>query len=169
MRTPKVLLMTAAKDERGLSKLESLGLILFVLSILAMIGPIRDLAVNLIGTVFNQVDPDTGHPNDFSKAMRGFAIAGGAVLVFVGSGYLVMWTDLGKRLAFLLIGAATAGWLVINGLFFIVYAPRGVRPPNLEGLDAIQMRLPAIALTLGSLLIFLMFSVALARYEAEAE
>ena len=143
MRVPNEALQRIVRDERGLSKLEWVGLIALVASLLAMIGPGSDLTVSLIGTVFNQVDPETGHPNDFSTAMRGFAIAGGAVLVFVGSGYLVMWTDLGKRLAFLLIGAATFGWMVINGILFVVYAPRGIRPENLEGLDALQMRLAA--------------------------
>ena len=169
MRVPKGAVRSVVRDERGLSKLEWLGLIGLIASLLAMIGPVRDLTVNLIGTVFNQVDPETGHPNDFSIAMRGFAIAGGAVLVFVGSGYFIMWTNLGKRLAFLLIGAATFGWMVINGILFVVYAPRGIRPENLEGLDALQIRLPAIAMTVGSLMVFLMFAVALSRYEAEAE
>lgn len=169
MRVPKRAVGNVVRDERGLSKLEWLGLIGLIASLLAMIGPVRDLTVSLIGTVFNQVDPETGHPNDFSTAMRGFAIAGGAVLVFVGTGYFIMWTNLGKRLAFLLIGAATFGWMVINGILFVVYAPRGIRPENLEGLDALQIRLPAIAMTVGSLMVFLMFTVALSRYEAEAE
>jgi len=123
--------------------------------------------VNAIGVVFNQVDEDTGHINDFSVAMRGFAIAAGSVLVFIGSLALVLWTDVGKRLSFLLTGAAVFGWLTINGILFIVYAPRGIRPENLEGLNALQMRLPSIAMTVGSLVIMAMFLVALARYEAD--
>ena len=154
-------------DESGeLSKLEMLGLFAFVASILAMFPFVREFVVNAIGVVFNQVD-ETGHPNDFSTAMRGFAITIGAVVVFIGSGDLLLWTNLGKRLAFLLTGAATFGWLVINGILFIVYAPRGIRPENLEGLNAFEMRIPSIALTLGSLVLTLMFLVALTRFEQD--
>ena len=160
---------TASKvrSEDGLSTLEALGLIAFIVSILAMIPFVREFAVNAVGVVFNQVDEDTGHINDFSVAMRGFAIAAGAVIVFIGSLALVLWTDVGKRLSFLLTGAAVFGWLTINGILFIVYAPRGIRPENLEGLNALQMRLPSIAMTVGSLVIMAMFLVALARYEAD--
>ena len=160
---------TASKvrGEAGLSTLEALGLIAFVVSLLAMIPFVREFAVNAIGVVFNQVDEDTGHINDFSVAMRGFAIAAGAVLVFIGSLALVLWTDVGKRLSFLLTGAAVFGWLTINGILFIVYAPRGIRPEDLEGLNALQMRLPSIAMTVGSLVIMAMFLVALSRYEAD--
>ena len=157
------------RDESGLSKLETAGLIAFTLSLLAMVPPVREFAVNAIGTVFGQVDEDTGHINDFSVATRGIAVTAGAVLVFVGSGWMVLWTDVGKRLAFLLTGTATFGWLVINGILFVVYAPRGIQPANLEGLNAVQMRLPSIALTLGAFVLFLMFMVALTRYEADVE
>lgn len=156
-------------EESGLSKLETVGLIAFVASLLAMIPFVREFVVNAIGVVFNQVDPETGHPNDFSVAMRGFAITIGSIIVFIGTGWLLLWTNLGKRLAFLLTGAATLGWLVINGVLFVVYAPRGIRPENLEGLNAFQMRLPSIALTLGALVLLLMFLVALTRYEADTE
>lgn len=156
-------------DESGLSKLEIVGLIAFVASLLAMIPFVREFAVNAVGVVFNQVDPETGHPNDFSVAMRGLGITIGAVAVFIGSGWLLLWTNLGKRLAFLLTGAATFGWLVINGTLFIVYAPRGIRPASLEGLNAFQIRIPSMALTLGALMLFLMFAVALSRYEADVE
>jgi hypothetical protein len=155
------------RGEAGLSSLEALGLAAFVISLLAMIPFVREFAVNAIGVVFNQIDEDTGHINDFSVAMRGFAVAAGAVLVFIGSLWFVLWTDVGKRLSFLLTGAAVFGWLAINGILFVVYAPRGIRPENLEGLNAFQMRLPSIALTLGSFVILAMFLVALTRYEAD--
>jgi len=118
--------------------------------------------------VFNQIDEKTGEINDFSTAMRGFFVVIGSIIVFIGSGWMLLWTNVGKRLAFLLVGAATFGWLTINGILFIVYAPRGIRPVDLEGLNAIQVRLPALAMTLGSFVLFLMFSVALARYEADS-
>ena len=155
------------RDEAGLSSLEAIGLVAFVISLLAMIPLVREFAVNAIGIVFNQIDEDRGHINEFSVAMRGVEVAAGAVLVFIGSLWLVLWTDVGKRLSFLLTGAGVFGWLVINGILFVVYAPRGIRPENLEGLNAFQMRLPSIALTLGSLVILAMFLVALTRYEAD--
>ncbi|MFV1999118.1 MAG: hypothetical protein ACC654_02005 [Acidimicrobiia bacterium] len=156
-------------DQTGLSRLELLGLIAFVASLLAMVPFARDWVINAIGVVFGQIDEETGEINEFSTAMRGFAIAGGAVIVFIGSGAMLLWTNLGKRLAFMVTGAATFGWLTINGILFIVYAPRGIRPSNLEGLNSIQVRLPALAMTLGSFVLFLMFALALSRYEAEAE
>jgi hypothetical protein len=155
------------RGEAGLSTLEAVGLIAFLISLLAMIPFVREFAVNAIGVVFNQVDEETGHINEFSVAMRGFGVAAGAVLVFIGSLALVLWTDVGKRLSFLLTGAAVFGWLTINGILFVVYAPRGIRPENLEGLNAFQMRLPSIALTVGSMVIMAMFLVALTRYEAD--
>ncbi|MGI9528456.1 MAG: hypothetical protein ACR2NG_02000 [Acidimicrobiia bacterium] len=156
-------------EETGLSTLEWLGILAFIASILAMIPFTREAIVDAVGVVFNQRDPDTGEISDFSEAMRGFGIAIASVVVFIGSGFFLLFTDVGRRLAFLLTGAATFGWLIINGVLFIVYAPRGVRPENLEGLNAFQIRLPAIALTLGALVLFSMFAVALSRYEADAE
>lgn len=156
-------------EESGLSTLEWLGILAFVASILAMIPYTRELIVDAVGVVFDQRDADTGELSDFSQAMRGFGIAFGAVAVFIGSGFFLLYTDVGRRLAFLLTGAATFGWLIINGVLFIVYAPRGMRPANLEGLNAFQIRLPAIALTLGALVLFAMFAVALNRYEADSE
>jgi hypothetical protein len=97
--------------------------------------------------------------------MRGIGITIGAILVFVGSVWLILYTDLGLRLSFLVSGAALFGWLTIGGALFVAYAPRGVRPANLEGLNALQMRIPAIAMTLGSLILFAMFVIALDRYE----
>ena len=155
------------RDESGLSSLEAVGLAAFVVSLLLLIPAFRELTVGLIGVVFDQRDQTTGELNQFSTAMRGFAVVGGAVVVFIGSGWLLLWTDVGKRLAFLLTGAGTFGWLVINGLLFVVYAPRGIRPENLEGLNAIQVRLPAIAMTAGSLVLLLMFLTALSRYVAD--
>ncbi len=158
-----------ASEQSGLSSLEIAGLIAFVLSLLALITPIREAVIGLVGTIFGQIDPDTGHINDFSTAAQGIAITVGAVITFIGAGWFLLWTNLGKRLAFLLTGAAVFGWLVINGTLFVVYAPRGIRPADLEGLSALQMRLPSIAMTLGSLVLFVMFALALSRYEKDIE
>lgn len=160
---------TLRRNESGASTLEIVGLIALVLSLLSLIPFFRETFINFLGVIFDQRDPDTGELTDFSVAMRGFGIALGSVIVFIGAGWFLLWTNVGKRLAFLLTGAATFGWLVINGILFVVYAPRGIRPENLEGLNAFQIRLPALAMTLGSLVLFAMFTVALTRYEADAE
>ncbi|MCP4309236.1 MAG: sugar transferase [bacterium] len=100
-------------------------------------------------------------------ALRGILITIIAIVSLLGSVYLLLYTNLGARLGFLVAGAATFGWMVIGSLLFVVYAPRGLRPANLIGLNAFQIRIPSIALTLASLIIFLMFVVALDRYDNE--
>jgi len=162
-------LRTNLSDESGLSKLEALGMFLFVVSVLSLFGPIREFAVNTIGIVFDQRDVDTGELTDFSVAARGFGVVFGAIVVFIGAGWLILWTDLGKRLSILVTGAGAFGWLVINGFLFVVYAPRGIRPENLEGLNAIEVRIPAIASTAGAFIIFLMFLTALSRFESDTD
>ena len=99
--------------------------------------------------------------------MRGIFIAVLAVLTFVGAIWLVLATNLGNRLSFLVIGTGLFAWLTIGSLLFVVYAPRGIRPENIEGLNAFQIRVPAIALTLGCFVLLVVFLVALDRYERE--
>ncbi len=159
-------LAVLAGDERGLSSLEKLGLTLLVVVVLAFIPVMRSIAGDAWAKVFGQVD-DAGNPTGFSVAAKGILIVLVAVLAFVGSGFLVISTNLGRRLAFLITGAAVFGWLVVGSMLFIVYAPRGLRPSNLTGLNAFQMRIPAIGLGVASLILFLMFVVALDRYEKE--
>ena len=152
-------------EEAGLSSLEKIGIAAIIISALAFIAPVRGLLGDAYDAVFKQIDPDTGEVTAFSVATRGILVTLVSVVAFIGSGYLLLYTNLGQRLAFLVTGAATFGWLVVGGGLFIVYAPRGLRPRSVEGLNAFQMRIPAIALTLGSLVLFLMFVVALDRYE----
>ena len=58
---------------------------------------------------------------------------------------------------------------MIGGALFTVYAPRGLRPRVFAGLNSFQIRVPAIAMTLGATVLFLMFMVALDKYERESE
>lgn len=153
--------------DSGASRLEILGLLLGIAILLAMIPVVRETVVDAIGFFFDQRDAVTGERTAFSEALLGIAITVGAVITFVGSGYLILYTNLGTKLAFLVTGSALMGWLTIGSLLFVVYAPRGIRPENLEGLDAFQVRIPAIAMTLGSLVLFVMFMVALDRYEKQ--
>ena len=154
-------------DESGLTKLEILGLIGIIVTVLALIPFVRNAVVDLVGVAFDRRDPDTGELTQFSDLMRGIFIAVLAVLTFVGAIWLVLATNLGNRLSFLVIGTGLFAWLTIGSLLFVVYAPRGIRPENIEGLNAFQIRVPAIALTLGCFVLLVVFLVALDRYERE--
>ena len=153
-------------DDRGLSGLERFGLFAAVLSVLIFIPAVRSVFGALFDATLGQVDDD-GNLTGTAIAMRGIAITIVSVVAFVGTGFLLLYTNLGRRLAFLVTGAATFGWMVIGSMLFVVYAPRGLRPANLQGLNAFQIRIPAIALTLVSLILFLMFLAALDRFESE--
>ncbi len=154
------------EDERGLSTLERFGLFAAILSVLIFIPAVRGLFAELFDATLGQVD-DEGNLTGAAIAMRGILITIVSIVAFVGTGYLLLYTNLGARLAFLVTGAATFGWMVVGSLLFVVYAPRGLAPSNLQGLNAFQIRIPSIALTLASLILFLMFVVALDRYEKE--
>lgn len=155
-------------DERGMSTLEILGIFAAILSIIVFIPAVRSVLGRLFDATLGQVD-DNGDLTGAAIAMRGILITIVAIVAFIGSGYLLLYTNLGRRLAFLVTGAATFGWLVIGSMLFVAYAPRGLRPANLTGLNAFQIRIPAIALTLASLILFLMFVAALDRYDKEQE
>ena len=159
---------TLIRDERGMSTLERFGLFAAVLSLLIFIPAVRGLFGELFDATLGQVDDD-GNLTGAAIAMRGILITIVSIVAFVGTGYLLLYTNLGARLAFLVTGAAAFGWMVVGSLLFVVYAPRGLRPANLQGLNAFQFRIPAIALTLASLILFLMFVAALDRYDKEQE
>jgi hypothetical protein len=151
-------------DERGMSSLERFGLFAAVFVILIFIPAVRSVFGSLFDATLGQVN-DNGDLTGTAIAMRGILITIVAIVAFIGSGFLLLYTNLGTRLAFLITGAATFGWLVIGSTLFIVSAPRGLRPANLQGLNAFQIRIPAIAMMLASLILFLMFVAALDRYE----
>jgi hypothetical protein len=155
------------KDERGsVSALEKFGIFSAVFVILIFIPAVRSVLGELFDATLGQVD-ESGELTGTAIAMRGILITVVSIVSFIGTGYLLLYTDLGTRLAFLVTGAATFGWLVIGSMLFVVYAPRGLRPANLSGLNAFQIRIPAIALTLASFILFLMFVAALDRYDKE--
>jgi hypothetical protein len=155
-----------SRDQRGLTKLEWLGVIGLIALLLAMIPFVRDGVQDLVGRVYARTDA-AGELTDFSVMMRGVTILAGAIVVFIGAMWFILSTNIGRRLSFLLVGTAAFGWLTIGGVLFVVYAPRGLRPADIEDLNAVQMRVPAIALALGAFILFLMFLLALNRYEAE--
>ena len=101
--------------------------------------------------------------------VTGVLLFAGAVLLFYGSIYLFTYTNLGKKLGFLISGAAVFGWLSITSMLFVIYAPRGPKPDNIEGLNAIEIRVIPITYFLVSLVLFLVFLVALHQYEESQE
>lgn len=158
--------MRRLEGDSGLSTLEKIGLLSVIVVVLAFIPVARGLAADVWDAIFKQTD-EAGDLTAFSLAAKGILITVVALASFIGTGWLVLSTNLGRRLGFLIAGAATFGWLVIGSTLFVVYAPRGLRPRDLEGLNAWEMRVPAVAVTLASLILFLMFVVALDNYEKE--
>ena len=154
------------QGDAGLNTLEKIGVLSLIVVVLAFIPIVRGLMADVWDSIFKQTD-DSGHLTDFSIAAKGILITVVSVGAFVGTGWLILSTNVGRRLGFLITGAATFGWMVIGSMLFVVSAPRGLRPRDLEGLNAWEMRVPAIAITLASLIIFLMFIVALDNYERE--
>jgi len=102
-------------------------------------------------------------------AVTGVLLTLAAIVVFFGTIYLLNWTNLGKKLAFLVVGAATFGWMSINSLLFVLYAPRGPRPADFEGLNAFEIRIIPLTFMLASLILFAMFLTAMSRFEEEQE
>ena len=154
-------------DERGLSALEWIGVVTAVLILAVLVPQIRAaldvMYENLVGK--NNVGPD-GEPQP-GVLVRGIIVGVGSLVVFAGSIWLLAYTNLGRRLAFLISGASFFGFLAIVGLLYTIYAPRGLRPTLVEGLNAFQLRILPGALMLGSLILFVMFVAAMSRYEAE--
>ncbi len=154
-------------DERGLSTLEWIGVVTAVLVLAMLVPQIRSaldvMYENLVGK--NNVGPD-GEPQP-GVLVRGIIVGVASLVVFVGSIWLINYTNLGRKLAFLITGASFFGFLAIVGLLYTLYAPRGLRPTLVEGLNAFQLRILPGALMLGSLILFVMFVAAMSRYEAE--
>ena len=92
-----------------------------------------------------------------------------SLFVFLGSTWVFNATNLGKRLGFLVVGTGTFGWGIVNSILFILYAPRGPKPADLEGLNAFELRILPITFLVARTILFLMFILALNRYETEQE
>ena len=101
--------------------------------------------------------------------VRGIIVGVGSILVFVGTIFLINYTNLGRKLAFLVTGASFFGFLAMVGLLYTLYAPRGLRPTLVDGLNSFQLRILPGGLMLGSMILFAMFVAAMARMEAEEE
>lgn len=93
-----------------------------------------------------------------------------SILVFYGTIYLINYTNLGKKLGFLVTGAGTFAWSTIGSLLFVIYAPRGPQPSGgIEGLNGFEIRIIPLTFTGVSAILFAMFLVALHQYEATQE
>jgi hypothetical protein len=101
--------------------------------------------------------------------VTGIILTVASFVIFFGSIYLLTYTNLGKKLAFLVTGAGIFGWNSIGSLLFVLYAPRGPRPENIEGLNAFEIRIIPIAFMLVSVILFIMFLVAMNQYEESQE
>lgn len=101
--------------------------------------------------------------------VTGVLLTAAAVLLFYGSIYLFNRTNLGKRLGILVTGAAVFGWLTISSILFVIYAPRGPKPDDIEGLNAFEIRIIPITYTLVTAVVFIAFLVALHQYEEAQE
>ncbi len=101
--------------------------------------------------------------------VTGIILTLAAVALFYGSIYLLSYTNLGKRLGFLVTGAAVFGWLSITSMLFVIYAPRGPKPANIEGLNAFEIRIIPITYLLVFVVLLLVFLVALHQYEETKE
>jgi len=99
--------------------------------------------------------------------VSGIIMFAGSLVVFLGSTFLLNATNVGKRLAFLITGAGTFGWLVINSILFLLYAPRGPAPASIDGLNAFEIRVLPLTFLIGSSILFVMFLLALNRFEQE--
>lgn len=98
--------------------------------------------------------------------VTGVVLTVAAILLFYGAIYLFNYTNLGRRLGFLVTGAALFGWLTISSLLFVLYAPRGPAPAaGVAGLNAFEIRVIPLTFLLVSLVLFLVFVVALHQYE----
>lgn len=101
--------------------------------------------------------------------VTGIILSAASFGLFYGSIYLFNWTNLGKRLGLLVSGAAVFGWLTISSILFVIYAPRGPKPDDIEGLNAFEIRIIPITYTLVSAVLFIAFLVALHQYEEAQE
>jgi hypothetical protein len=157
------------RDERGLSRLEWIGMILAVFVLLSFVPQFRALLADVYDWMVGRHNVDVAGDPAPGVLVRGLIVAISALAIFVGTVWLISHTNLGNRLAFLITGAGFFGFLAIVGLLYTLYAPRGVRPRSVEGLNAFEIRILPGSLMVGSAILFMMFLAALSRLEAAQE
>lgn len=155
------------RDERGATALQWIGIISAVITLIVFIPQVRSGIDVLYETLVGKNNVAADGSAQPGVLVRGIIVGVGSLVVFVGSVMLIAYTNLGRRLSFLVTGAAFFGFMAILGLFYTMFAPRGLRPTSLEGLNAFQLKILPIGLMLASAILFAMFLAALSRYEAE--
>lgn len=97
--------------------------------------------------------------------VTGILLTLAAFAIFYGTIYLLLSTNTGRKLGSLLTGAGIFGWMTITSLLFVIYAPRGPRPADIEGLNAFEIRIIPFTYLVVSAALFVGFLVALKQYE----
>lgn len=101
--------------------------------------------------------------------VTGILLTLASIAIFYGSVFLITYTNLGKKLAFLVSMTGIFAWNTIGSLLFVIYAPRGPRPANIEGLNSFEVRIIPLTFMAVSLIIFIAFLFALNQHEATQE
>jgi hypothetical protein len=101
--------------------------------------------------------------------VTGILLTLASIAIFYGSVFIITFTNLGKKLAFLVTMAGIFAWNTIGSLLFVIYAPRGPRPANIEGLNSFEVRIIPLTFMAVSLILFIAFLFALNQYEETQE
>lgn len=101
--------------------------------------------------------------------VTGILLTLASIAIFYGSIFIINFTNLGKKLAFLVTMTGIFAWSSIGSLLFVLYAPRGPRPANIEGLNAFEVRIIPLTFMAVSLILFIAFLFALNQYEETQE
>lgn len=101
--------------------------------------------------------------------VTGLLLTLASFLIFYGSVFMITFTNLGKKLAFLVTMTGIFAWSTIGSLLFVLYAPRGPRQASIEGLNAFEVRIVPLTYMLVSLIVFIGFLFALNQYEETQE
>lgn len=101
--------------------------------------------------------------------VTGILLTLASIAIFFGTVYLINYTNLGKKLAFLVTMTGIFAWNTIGSMLFVLYAPRGPRPANIEGLNAFEVRIVPLTFMAVSAILFIAFLFALNQYEETQE
>jgi hypothetical protein len=101
--------------------------------------------------------------------VTGILLTVASIAIFFGSVFLITYTNLGKKLAFLVSMTGIFAWNTIGSLLFVIYAPRGPRPANIEGLNSFEVRIIPLTFMAVSLILLIAFLFALNQYEETQE
>lgn len=101
--------------------------------------------------------------------VTGILLTLASIAIFYGSVFIITFTNLGKKLAFLVTMTGIFAWSTIGSLLFVIYAPRGPRPANIEGLNAFEVRIIPLTFMAVSGILLIAFLIALNQYEETQE